>query len=363
MRIARTIVFWLSIVISVGFLLSGFSIGLDPRKFLKLVLLSMSFPAWIIAMLVISVAAALLRSKRSMILLLVVWIVGGYNLCSFSPFNFSRTAADGERTFTLLTYNVYRYQPEKRLNYNQTVSSIINIGADIVALQEPLPIDKPNKRLGITREQCDSLKALYPYRKLVGDCLGILSRYPFTLVDLPRNPGGSAQFAAFKLDIDGTECMLFNVHLQSFHLQPSQRHAYYEITDGDVSKKVLYQARRIILPKVKKALLSHAREAEMLAYDINAVSPEGRVIVCGDFNDILGSYPMRQLEKSCGLSDAYADAAFGPTYTYHGSRFYFNIDHIMYRDFPRPLYTKRLKVPASDHYPVLTEFSLGKTEN
>ena len=55
------------------------------------------------------------------------------------------------------------------------------------------------------------------------------------------------------------------------------------------------------------------------------------------------------------LHDAYADAAFGPTITYHENRFYFRIDQILYRG-PEILSIDRGNCKSSDHYPMIATF-------
>lgn len=353
---------WIASVISLGFLLSGFWVGVDPRSSMFMALFSMSFPAWIAAMVVVSVVAGVLRAKWAMIILLMSWIIGAYNVCSFSPWNISRKADDDETTLKIMTYNVYQFRPadsDSLLDYNPTLNSIIHCGADIVALQESYSLNAPIRWLKITQQQCDTIALIYPYSRYVSEGLSLLSKYPFEEIPLDEYPSGSAQFAAYLVQIPGhDDIALFNVHLQSFRLNDADRKIYRELTDGEMSREVLKEARYDIIPKVKKALASHAVEAEMLVRDINSTWEHGPMIVCGDFNDVLGSFPVKTLCRDCNLRDAYRDGAFGPTYTYHGSRFYFNIDHILYRGLSRPLYTKRLKVPSSDHYPLIAEFRL-----
>lgn len=75
----------------------------------------------------------------------------------------------------------------------------------------------------------------------------------------------------------------------------------------------------------------------------------------GDFNDVAGSYAYRTI-RSCGLKDAYAQTAFGPTITYNASRFYFHIDQIFYRGNLRAVSIWRGKSRSSDHYPVSATF-------
>lgn len=351
---------WIAFAIALLFLISGFGVGADPRSSVNLALFSMSFPVWVILLVIVTLVSAILKARWAFGISVAAWIIGWGNVCTLNPWNLRQNASENEKTFKLLTYNVFKFQPDERdslLTYNNTVSSIINCGADVVALQESISLDKPTRYLKITESQCDSIKNIYPHRQYNRDGLSLLSKYPFRAISLPEYPSGSAQFAGYEIDLDSVKkTALFNVHLQSFRLNTEDRQVYYEITDGDVSKEILSEAKNEIIPKVKNALRCHASEAEMLVRDINAVSPNGAVIVCGDFNDIPGSYPIKTLCHGCELKDAFRNGAFGATYTYHGSRFYFNIDHVLYRDFERPLYTKRLKLPSSDHYPVITEF-------
>ena len=359
MKIGKYIIFLLSILTSVFFLLAGFSVGLDPRSWPHLVLFSMTFPVSIIAMFIMTFISDVINCRNALLVLIMSWILGFRNVCCYSPFNFHSDTDEIDKTETIciMTYNAFRFQPDnstKDLDYNVTLSSIINSGADIVAIQESMPLDVANPRLNITREQCDSLKSIFSHSICSGDGMTLLSKYPFEELSLEGTPEGSARFAAYRIHFPFGDCCFFNLHLQSFQLNDSERAIYREITDGDVTKQVLSEARNDIIPKVKSALISHAYEAEMLASDINRIAPTGMVIVCGDFNDILGSYPVKYLCRECDLQDSYRTGAFGPTYTYHRSRFYFNIDHILYRGFGRPLKTWCEKVAASDHYPLLT---------
>lgn len=352
----------ISAIICLGFLLSGFSIGIDPRTSIYLAVFSMTFPAWIIIMLLWSVVVALTRNKRSMLLMLVVWIIGAYNVVSFSPFNLNSEPENQEKSLKVMTYNVFLFKPapeDSLLTYNATVQSIIESNADIVALQESVPIRGAIASLRITQSQSDSLRMLYPYRSFGINGLSLLSKYPFVEMELKERPTGSTTFKAYRLQLpNGEEIALFNIHLQSFRFNKDERHTYYELTDGEMSRALLSEARNELVPKVKNVLIAHASEAEMLVEDINISWPDGPLILCGDFNDILGSYPMKILCRECRLKDAFRDGAFGPTYTYHGSRFYFNIDHILYRGLDKPYITKRLKVPSSDHYPLISIFPI-----
>lgn len=361
MRKRDKIVLVLAVLIGLGFIMSGFSVGLDPRESIKLVMFSMTFPVWIAAMVVITVVALIVRSKIPLIVLAACWVIGWYNVCIFSPWNLPKQPKEKDMTLSLLTYNVFDLNLDDNsadLDYNPTLSSIINSGADIVVVQETETLDRPRPLLHTTEAQYDSLFAIYPFHSLSPSKIGILSKYSFENIPIPEQPSGTASFAAYRINLPGGKCYLFNVHLQSFRLNTRDREAYMELTDGEVNRQALSKARRSLLPKVRDALMSHASEAEMLGKYIDSIAPEGRVIVCGDFNDIPGSYPISYLMKECNLKDAFSEGAFGPTYTYHNSRFYFNIDHILYRDFGRPYFTKRIKVPCSDHYPVYTIFPL-----
>lgn len=361
--IMKKLLLILVVLVGLGFMLSGFSIGLDPRENIRLAMFSMTFPAWLAAMVVITVVALVLRARLSVLALGVFWVTGWHNVCIFSPWNFPKKADEKEMTLSVLTYNIFNLNPDdtsRDLDYNPTLTSIINSGADIVAVQEAETLDRPRKPLHTTEEQFDSLFAIYPFRSLKSGCLGLLSKYSFRQIDIPERPDGYAYFDAYIIKLPGGDCYLFNIHLRSFYLNTNDRKIYAGIIDGDVNSESIDIARKDILPKVRDALVSHASEAEMLAACIDSVAPEGRVIVCGDFNDIPGSYPIRYLMDRCNMKDAFREGAMGPTYTYNDSRFYFNIDHILYRGFDRPLETKRLKLPCSDHYPLLTVFPLGE---
>lgn len=79
------------------------------------------------------------------------------------------------------------------------------------------------------------------------------------------------------------------------------------------------------------------------------------MIVAGDFNDIPGCYALRELCRD-DFRNAFTEAGCGPIVTYHANRFYFHIDHIVYRGNMEAVAYRRGDCEASDHYPVIATF-------
>ena len=56
------------------------------------------------------------------------------------------------------------------------------------------------------------------------------------------------------------------------------------------------------------------------------------------------------------MHDAYAEAALGPAITYGKNRFYFRIDHMLYRGDFHVNEIHKGKPVGSDHYPLMATF-------
>lgn len=346
----------------IGICFVGAALGgrVDPRAWSWPGVLTMTFTVWAAALVVMTVLSGLVRSWLSLGICAAAWIAGWPGVKTAAPLNFERKGDEGKPVLTVLTYNVYGlrdYSDVPIEGDNPTVSSILAADASVVVMQECPSLDKSLPMFGYTSAQVDSIKNAYPYRRFNGNGMAILSRYPVKPIKIKEKPEGTAAFAGWKVDVDGRQTDIYSVHLQSFGLNSDDKLLYRRLTDGGDLKHNVKEARHELLPKVTHALRCHADEGEMLQRIIEADTCD-RVILCGDFNDVPGSYVVTQLQKQCGLKGAWAGGGFGPTWTYRSDRFYFHIDQILYRGMQRPLWTRRLRVGASDHYPLETAFQL-----
>ena len=353
----------LTVTIIVGSCFVGAALGgrVDPRFWSWPGVLAMTFPIWAIALVIVTVLTIVARSWISLCLCVLAWIIGHSGVKNAMPLNTAlKQESDDTPTLSLLTYNVYGFRdfsgnPIEGLN--PTVSAILASGASVVAIQECVPLEKSLPMLGYTSSQVDSIKKAYPYRSFKGNSMGILSRYPISEIKISEKPDGSAVFAGWRIDVDGLPVDLYSVHLQSFELNGEDKQLYRNLTDGGDFKRNVKEARQSLLPKVASALRSHADEGEMLERIITADTCR-RVILCGDFNDVAGSYVADYIQSRCNMRSAWADSGSGFTWTYRVNRFYFHIDHIFYRGTGRPIHTRRLRTGVSDHYPLETVFQL-----
>ena len=86
------------------------------------------------------------------------------------------------------------------------------------------------------------------------------------------------------------------------------------------------------------------------------------IILCGDFNDTPMSYTYRRVQKA-GYKDTFISVGQGIKPTYAGKLPLLRIDYIWANDKVTPLRFYRCRQKASDHHPVILDFSINQHTN
>lgn len=363
----------LNILLAIITIVSGYGGVVNPATSTIPAILAMTFPIWLIITLIVLVVDIFIDKKMALIpgASIVICIGPILNFCPLNISSHHLSAEEQDRSFTLMSYNVYGLQdcnrhdlkstydtipmkPESEKGVsNPTLSWILKQDCDIACLQEfDFYLAKNNPKY-ITRELYDSVCRQYPYR-VIGHRNGILSKYPIYPVELAQDEEKTAFHQGAILEIQGHRTLIISAHFQSIGLDASDKELYREITDGDGNKKKLKEAKEQLLSKLARAFRSRARQAQQIRHQIDSLDIDN-VIVCGDFNDIQDSYAMRVFTED-GFKSAFTSAGLGPVITYHANRFYFHIDHILYKGELEAIGFEKYDFARSDHYPISTRF-------
>lgn len=360
-----TLLLGVNILAGVLTVASAYGGKVDPYVSVIPALLSMMLPGFLIGDLVVMLLDFVVKRWKMMLIVLASWLIALPSLLVYSPLNiFPRhlTEAEEEHTFTLLTYNAlnfYDFRGEvAELKSNATIDYILSTDADVVSMQEvefiqSWPLWK------VTPEQVQELDRRYPYRVVNADRqLTVLSKYPFEHVIVNVPPPHNIKMALFRLHIKGHTVHLFNVHLESIGLSIADKELYQDLFDKAPSteqalRHQFHEVKSQLITKLAKAFRNRTDQARIIRHVVDSIG--GDFIVAGDFNDIQGCYAERVIMGN-DLHDAYAECALGPCITYHGNRFYFRIDHILYGGDMEAVSVKRGDAPSSDHFPLVAKF-------
>ena len=276
------------------------------------------------------------------------------------PFKFQKTASNPNKTFKMATFNCLHLKDIKKSKsgvkkgYNRSLHFLIHCGADFVCLQELYDF-KRNNVSEKYKKQVDSLFKIYPYISTDANKeIEFISKYPFKT--LPIKLPGDIKYGsvgAYELEIDNNPITVINVHLSSYMLSELERNIITEAHNKKGVKRSIRKLEGSVYRKMKKAFISRARVSAAIAE--YAEKQKGNVIVCGDFNDVPGSWSYRNFTKR-GFQDAYAQTGFGHLITYNQHLMLFHIDQILFKGDLMPLYVKKERMDASDHYPLVAEF-------
>lgn len=362
---------WKSInILLMAFLIFAAYCGyINPDKLAYPQLINLIFPLCVAGAICMTIINLFFNRYLTLAWILAITACGG-PILTFSPLNFTAQNEIGKNTgkyFSLLTYNVFDFQNPQQINpkdnnNNQTASYIISDSADIVCIQEcGTFIQSPTRS---EKKQSDSIKSLYPFMSGTGKHVTkmVLSKYSVKNIPVSHPKWGSGSYQACWIELPALDkpLLLINCHLQSFRLTPGEKSVYREMAANEhATRSNLKEVKSQIKDKLIPALRLHAAQARSIAAFIDSINAEN-VIVCGDFNDVCGSYAYRYLRNRCNLADAYSQTAFGPTATYNDSKLYFHIDQVLYRGSFKAKSIRRGNVPSSDHYPLTTLFEINK---
>lgn len=143
-----------------------------------------------------------------------------------------------------------------------------------------------------------------------------------------------------------------NLHLVSF-----------QITEGEInvltnSNELRNQFDTVGMTVARKLKYAFERRSEELSGVLESVAQLDRpVIMCGDFNDTPLSYTYRQMQKA-GFMDSFTKVGRGIKPTYAGKLPLMRIDYIWGNSQIKPLDFRRIHYKASDHYPIVLDFSI-----
>ena len=340
---------------------SAYGGAIDPEVCVLASLMAMALPVFLILGVLLLVLDLCFWKKASLVLI-ASWAVAIKPILAFAPLNIgghSLSQEERENSFTFLTYNVLHFWDFRGhsvgLEQNATIDYILDLDADIVSLQEADMLKEwPLWR--ITRGQIQQLAEQYPFRAVcVDDQFTVLSKYPFVRDRLDVPARWKSKFSFYRLSMKGQVVHLANCHLQSIGLTPDDKTLYRSLvkSEAEITRREVDEVKNTLLRKLQNAFLERRSQAEYLRHVIDSIG--GNWIVAGDFNDIPACYAVRTIMDG-DMHDAYAEEAFGPTITYHGSMFYFRIDQVLYKGDFQAVDITRGSSPASDHYSLLTTF-------
>ncbi|WP_297063104.1 endonuclease/exonuclease/phosphatase family protein [uncultured Duncaniella sp.] len=354
----------LNLAVAMLTIFSAYGGTFNPEERVIASMAAMVLPLLLIAGIVLS-AIDLLFDKRLILVIAAGWAVSLPSILVFSPLHFwkpSLTEQQQKDSFTFLTYNVLHFWDFRGEDYpgverNETLDYILSTDADVVNIQEYDVLDTKGP-WKIKESQVDSLKTLYPYQYTDLDLkYALFSKYPFEQIELHTPREARLAMLGFKLNIKGHEIHLINVHLKSIGLTPEDKTLYKEALDLPATKselkRELKEVKSQLLSKLSEAFKIRTIQARTARNIVDSIG--GPFIVAGDFNDIPNCYAVRTI-KGKDMHDAYAEAAFGPTITYHGDKFYFRIDQILYRGPFKAVDIERGDISSSDHNPLLATF-------
>lgn len=154
--------------------------------------------------------------------------------------------------------------------------------------------------------------------------------------------------AYMDVDVNGNLFRFIAIHLQSVDFQGKQ---YRDISGLKKGQRPSVEDSRTILAKLKRGFELRHDQSDKVGKEIEA-SPFP-VVLCGDFNDVPNSGTYFNISRN--LQDAFLQKGVWMGRTFRFISPTLRIDYILPAKNFKIRNFKRIKVPYSDHYPLVTD--------
>lgn len=352
----RTIAKILTYILAALTCVAAYGGYVDPNIWATPQLLVLAYPYLALLTLIAGVVWLCMRRFIPAIVCGAALCAGGGAVLTNLPVATVKKAHPGEKTFSVMTFNIMHGKDARNrpATLNRTFEYILHSGADIVCVQELFSLDEVP---ALTGAMADSLKMAYPWQLLDPHTdLAMFSKYPAKKITHGNASSWMNIFDLYRVKIGNRNIDILNVHLAPYMLSNTERNVVTDIRGVRSAKNSLEEFKGSILSKMKESYRNRSVDARRIRQVIDSI--DGPLIVCGDFNDVPGSWTYRQI-RADDLSDAYTETGLGMMVTYNLHGFYFHIDQMLYRPRGlRALSVEKGKINSSDHFPQTATFAL-----
>lgn len=368
MKVIRTILFVINIILAIGLLLTTLAPVVAPSRSILPSLLAFGYLPMLAANILMAVMWLVMGKWHFLLSAATIALRWGF-VGLFLQVGGASTIPDRDehpQMVTLMSYNLHnlkgpKIQPDNSDIYAlQFLDLVREYQPDILCLQE---YQSPGK-MHLT----DSLVTL-GYNHFNGahgsssapSGTVVFSRLPITYVKKIDHSK-----LLVELMLNDRLFRLCSIHMDSYAFDNTDFEEIEQMRHGKMESFQDTSKHKRTMAKIKETILKHESEWQE---KLKPVITESTVpiLLAGDFNDIPSSWLYAQVSKH--LDDTYRDKGFGICHTYNGGNEHllplghnwlprFRIDMVFHSDEFHTLSYKRLKTQLSDHYPVITSLEL-----
>lgn len=342
---ADRLLFWGLTVAGLSMALSYLSVFVSPRVS-EIPMFFGYYYIPLVALNAVLLFVALLRRSYSSLIPLFVLVPAMFHSDLFVKFGTEEKAVVEKGSVRIMTYNVGRYVAagngvSSEMAARQILNLIVRNNPDIVCLQEFI-----TKDTALLSSQLPD----YPYRSghffhgssYFGNIT--LSRYPIISDTAITFTGSTNLCVKSDIAVDTTILSVFNCHLESYST------SFTSVIKRLTRKGYFKEEFVSIHDHLGTATMKRTEQVrEILSIDAANRYPS---VVCGDFNDTPVSYTYRQMKN--GRKDTFSEAGNGFSSTYSVLWPLLRIDYILIPEEFGCSDHKVLRVPFSDHYPIIS---------
>lgn len=363
--LGRILVFILSVLAVIGLIAMTLSVinpYINPKQFVWTSVFGLSF--WVIFFfnVLIFILLVLLWSRKAWIavLALLISIPGLKKSYSFG------TKVKADNSIRVMSYNLHLFSDiTKKTNKEEFANNLMNLvreqSPDVLCCQE-----FQSYNYIMTRPQCieafaNGIDFPYVYYNKKNNFGGnvIFSKYPIQKVT-EESGFGQENLYGVMVSVDAGEKGKFHVadvHLLSYNITDNELNVLMNPTER---QKNLDTVGKTVLHKYNYGILRRSDEIDSMLGGMPPV--DGPVIVCGDFNETPLSNVYRKMQKA-GYVDTFTKVGRGVKSTFARKLLLLRIDYIWANSEVVPLNFERNYFKASDHYPIILDFSINHQTN
>ena len=335
----------LQVVAAVALLACAATVYVSPASWPLASVVTMGFPFFLLAALVIGGLALIFTPRRVWITLVALLLCIGC-IRNFAPINIPRTPAPDD--WHVMTWNMggtqWNDSTLERLRQYLTQQRL-----DILVVQE---ISSPN-----ADELAQLLHSQMPYSRFYEDSQWyghtIVSRWP--VIDYEKiTQNGANRAILYRLQSPLADTLfVISCHLQSMHLDAEVRSGYSAIVHRqETDPDSVEHTSHTLLSHIMDNGALRALQADTVASFLNSHA-DRPLIIAGDLNDTPVSYTRQRIFEAAPLYDCWRSAGNGLGRSFNRDAIYVRIDHIFCgKSHFSPKRCVMDTTRISDHYPL-----------